>query len=423
MDSLHSNSFPGSAWERLSPTLCVARCNQCPHSIRDAERPGSAFPRRAWVRVAVFTFAAWYGFASAVNAQLLQPQPPEIQSEGAAIVDSATNVLNEIMAIPAQGIPRSLLRDAQGIAVVPGLIKGGFVVGVRHGRGIVIVKDDNGNWRAPSFITTTGGSIGWQAGVQAIDLVLVFKTRKSIQGLMTGKFTIGADASAAAGPVGREASAATDATLRAEIYSYSRSRGLFAGAAIDGSMISLDNALTAGYYRGTGMLQPDGPPGQPARLPPSAERFMQTIAAYTAPEGAVVAPPNTAAGNTLPTVVPAPPHLAPSGPPGTGSTPELNAIRTSLAESSRKMASILDENWQRYLALPQEIYGGNQMPSPEAVNASLARMEKVATSPAYSALTQRPEFQETLGLLKSFRDLQAAASATKPTIMLPPPPM
>src|SRR5262249_16811056 len=149
------------------------------------------------------------------------------------------------------------LRDAQGIAVVPGLIKGGFVVGVRHGRGIVIVKDDNGNWRAPSFITITGGSIGWQAGVQATDVVLVFKTRKSIQGLLSGKFTIGADASAAAGPVGREASAATDATLRAEIYSYSRSRGLFAGAAIDGSMISIDNPLTATYYRGTGMLQAD----------------------------------------------------------------------------------------------------------------------------------------------------------------------
>ncbi|MCC7084238.1 MAG: lipid-binding SYLF domain-containing protein [Pirellulales bacterium] len=361
-----------------------------------------------------FAFAVECCLANSAHSQFAAPQPPESSpTEGASIVDSATNVLNEIMAIPAQGIPRALLRDAQGIAVVPSMIKGGFVVGVRHGRGIVIVKDDNGNWRAPSFITITGGSVGWQAGVQATDIVLVFKTKKSIQGLLNGKFTIGGGVSAAAGPVGREASAATDATLRAEIYSYSRSRGLFAGAAVDGSMISLDNTLTAAYYRGSGMLQADGPPGQPARLPPSADRFMQNVAAFSQPEGAVVPTPELTPAAAI----------APGTPPTVPPTVEVQAIRSSLADSSRKLQGLLDQNWQRYLALPPEIYSGNQLPPLETVGEALARYEKVVASPNYGSLSQRPEFQETLGLLKSYRELQAAAGATKNTLTLPPPPM
>jgi lipid-binding SYLF domain-containing protein len=375
-----------------------------------------SFPRSA------AALAAWCCLIGTANSQFLQPQGPQFQqNEGAAIVDSATNVLNEIMAIPAQGIPRALLHDAQGIAVVPGLIKGGFVVGVRHGRGIVVVKDDNGNWRAPSFITINGGSIGWQAGVQATDVVLVFKTKKSVQGLLSGKFTIGGDVSAAAGPVGREASASTDATLRAEIYSYSRSRGLFAGASIDGSMISLDNELTYAYYRGTGILQPDSVPGQPAKLPPSGERFMQTVAMYSQPEGPPAGPPGVVPPAKTPSVIPAPAIVTPGAPTTMPPTVELQAIRTQLAESSQKLASLVDENWQRYLALPQEVYTGHQLPSVDALNAALVRFDKVERNSAYAALAQRPEFQQTSGLLKSFRNLQAAS--TKATISLPPPPM
>jgi SH3 domain-containing YSC84-like protein 1 len=420
MRTIHS--FPRSAWERTAATLRVANCKMGRTAIHDAERPGFAFPRRALERVILLTIVLFC--CNIAFAQVAPPQAAEFPNEGAAIVDSSTNVLNEIMAIPAQGIPRALLKDAQGIAVLPGMIKGGFVVGVRHGRGIAIVKDDSGNWRAPSFISITGGSIGWQAGVQATDVVLVFKTRKSVQGLLTGKFTIGADASAAAGPVGREASAATDATLRAEIYSYSRSRGLFAGAAIDGSMISLDNSLTAGYYRGTGMLQADGPPGQPPRLPPSAERFMQTVAAYSQPEGPAAAPAAIPPGGPAPAVIPAPALIPPGGAvTAADSQVELQAVRNQLAESSKKLAGLIDEDWQRYLALPQEVYAANQLPSAEILNDSLNRFEKVATNPSYSALTQRPEFQQTLGLLKSFRDLQSAATGAKGTIALPRPPM
>ena len=170
-------------------------------------------------------------------AMVLRIEAAEFQSREVVIVGSACQVLHEIMAIPARGIPMSLLADAQGIAIVPNLLKGGFVVGVRHGRGVIVVRDDNGQWRPPTFITITGGSVGWQIGVQATDLVLVFKTKTGVESLMRGKFTIGGGVAAAAGPVGRQAEAGTDARLRAEIFSYSRSRGLFAGVALDGSVI------------------------------------------------------------------------------------------------------------------------------------------------------------------------------------------
>ena len=126
------------------------------------------------------------------------------------VVDDAREVIAEIMAIPASGIPASLLANAQGIVIVPDLVKGSFVVGARYGRGIVMVRDERGFWRPPSFVTLAGGSFGWQIGLQVTDIILVFKTRSSVQGLLRGKFTVGADAAAAAGPVGREAAAATD---------------------------------------------------------------------------------------------------------------------------------------------------------------------------------------------------------------------
>ena len=172
---------------------------------------------------------------------LLLAAPARAQYRETVIVDDSRDVLNEIMAIPASGIPASLLANAQGIVIIPDLVKGGFVLGVRHGRGIVMVRDERGFWRPPSFVTLTGGSVGWQIGLQVTDIVLVFKTRSSVQGLLRGKFTFGADAAAAAGPVGREAAAATDAQLLAEIFTWSRSRGLFAGVSLDGSVLQIDH--------------------------------------------------------------------------------------------------------------------------------------------------------------------------------------
>ena len=147
---------------------------------------------------------------------------PDDQAE----VRKAAALLREIVRIPEKGMPPALLGNARGIAIIPGVIKVGFVIGGRRGSGIVLVRKDNGDWGTPSRITLTAGSLGWQIGVQSTDVILVFKTRKSVEGLMGGKFTLGADAGVAAGPVGRRAEAATDLQLKAEVYSYSRSQNL-----------------------------------------------------------------------------------------------------------------------------------------------------------------------------------------------------
>lgn len=387
------------------------------------------------------TFAAFFLTASvlcrdaAAQARYVQPAPIAPRSEEVAIVESSTQVLNEIMAAPATGIPRALLHDAEAVVIAPGLLKGGFVIGVRHGRGVLVMRDGNGGWRAPSFISITGGSIGWQIGVQATDIIMVFKTKQSVQKLATGKFTIGGDVAATAGPVGREASAATDVQLKSEIYSYSRSRGLFAGAALDGSAVSMDNAATLTYYRGTGMLPGDGPAVQPPQLPASAATLLGTIAAYAdQPAGMVpVAAQPTAATGSAPTAANGQPVFhapagggvtdpASQGPTlATGQLPaDLAAIRGQLADSSRRLAGRVDSRWQNYLALPAELYVPNQAPRPDAIAATVDRFNAVATNPKYSTLTSRPEFQDTFGLLKAYRDLQSAGAQT--TLALPPPP-
>ena len=143
----------------------------------------------------------------------------------------AIEVLHEINRIPENAIAPHLLKNAHGIAIVPGVIKLGFVVAGRHGQGVICVRNASGGWSNPSFVTLTGGSVGWQAGAQSTDVILVFKSRKSVDAIARGKFTLGADASVAAGPVGRHAEAGTDIQLKSEIYSYSRNRGLFAGVA------------------------------------------------------------------------------------------------------------------------------------------------------------------------------------------------
>jgi len=173
--------------------------------------------------------------AASVLANDLLAQSKELER-----ADNAVAVLREITRTPDKGIPESLLKRAKGIAVIPNLVKAGFIVGGRRGKGLLAVKNAQGVWTNPIFITMTGGSIGWQAGVQSSDVILVFRTQRSIDGIVNGKFTLGADAAVAAGPVGRQANVSTDAELKAEIYSYARSRGLFAGIALDGTVLGID---------------------------------------------------------------------------------------------------------------------------------------------------------------------------------------
>ena len=155
-------------------------------------------------------------------------------------IQSSTRVLKEFSKMK-EDIPSLLLQQAEGIIIVPKLINAGLVVGGKRGRGIAMVKGSDGTWSNPVFITITAGSIGLQVGVQSIDLVLVFLHRETLDKIGNGSFTLGGDISVAAGPVGRNSSASTDYKFEAEVYSYSRSKGLFAGISLSGSVLAVDS--------------------------------------------------------------------------------------------------------------------------------------------------------------------------------------
>ncbi len=195
-----------------------------------------------------------------------------------ARVREAAQVLEEIRAIPETSIPPSLLANAQAIAIIPGVVKAGFIVGGRYGEGVLLRRDPRtGRWGNPVFLTLAGGSFGFQIGASSSDVILVFKNRRGLDSLVKGKFTLGADASVAAGPVGRQAEAATDAELKAEIYSYSRSRGLFAGVALDGSVLNIDHEATARFYGKPGLTAYDVFEGKVPKVPEVVHRLHQAL--------------------------------------------------------------------------------------------------------------------------------------------------
>ncbi len=169
--------------------------------------------------------------------------------DSTARLRSAGVVLHEIMAAPDKGIPEEVLNGAKCIAVVPTMGKGGFIVGGEHGRGVVTCRTAHG-WSAPAFISIGGGNFGFQAGVESVDLVVLFMNDAGVQKLLSSKFELSGEASAAAGPVGRHASAGTDWKMNTEALSYSRSKGLFAGVAVDGAKVQQDNDSTVAIYGG-----------------------------------------------------------------------------------------------------------------------------------------------------------------------------
>ena len=162
-------------------------------------------------------------------------------------VQAAASVLDEIMGTPDKAIPEEVLKSAECVAVVPSLLKGGFVVGARYGRGVASCRTDKG-WSAPAFFTVSGGSFGFQIGGQAIDLVMLIMNKNGMKNLLESQFQLGADASAAAGPVGRHAEGNTDWKMRAEVLTYSRARGLFAGVTLNGAVIKQDKDSTREFY-------------------------------------------------------------------------------------------------------------------------------------------------------------------------------
>jgi lipid-binding SYLF domain-containing protein len=172
----------------------------------------------------------------------------DTESDEAGRVRESIVVLDEIMGTDDQAIPEAILSRAEAVAVFPSTIRGGFIVGGLRGRGILSVRQEDGSWSPPAFMTLTGGSIGLQIGAQASDIVLVILNRRGLETLLRNQFRLGTDASVAAGPVGREAQAATDAHFRAEILGYSRARGLFAGVTVNGSTMRTDDDANERFY-------------------------------------------------------------------------------------------------------------------------------------------------------------------------------
>jgi lipid-binding SYLF domain-containing protein len=160
----------------------------------------------------------------------------------------ATEVFKEIMRIPEKGIPTDLLDKSECVAIVPGLKKGGLGIGGRYGKGVVMCRKPDRQWSAPSFLTIEGGSVGLQIGFQQIDLVMLVMNREGMEKLVGDKFTVGVDASAAAGPVGRQASAETNIRMDAQILTYSRAKGLFAGITLNGAVVKQDKDDNRDFY-------------------------------------------------------------------------------------------------------------------------------------------------------------------------------
>jgi lipid-binding SYLF domain-containing protein len=172
-------------------------------------------------------------------------------------IEDAITVLQEINEIAEQRIPPALLKQAEGIVIIPSVIKAGFVVAGNRGKGIAMVREEDGTWSLPAFVNITGGSVGFQAGVKATDVILMFKRKQTLYEMQNRDFTLGADASIAAGPVGRTASASTNIKFEAEILSYSRSRGVFAGVSFEGSVLDVNDKANETFYWKQGVTVDD----------------------------------------------------------------------------------------------------------------------------------------------------------------------
>jgi lipid-binding SYLF domain-containing protein len=225
--------------------------------------------------------------AAIVAAQDPPPRPTapaavnrgEMSDEARRIQDSI-QVLRDLTTSADNTIPHELLDRAEAIVVIPSLIKGGFIVGAKHGKGVISVRDRGSKtWSAPAFVNMTGGSIGWQIGLQSIDLVLLVMNRNGLDQLLEDKFTIGGSASIAAGPVGRSADAATNAQLNAGLLAYSRAQGLFAGATLEGAALAADKDANAAFYgRALGIRQITAGPSSTTNLPAMAQTWRSAVA-------------------------------------------------------------------------------------------------------------------------------------------------
>jgi lipid-binding SYLF domain-containing protein len=205
------------------------------------------------------------------------------EEPGAERIAKAVVVLREMIDLPEEGLPSRILERCHGLAVIPGVIKAAYGFGGQYGRGLIVIRNEDGTWSNPAFISLIGGSLGWQIGVQKADIVLVFKTGKSLDNIAAGKVTLGADLSVTAGPVGRSAEASTDLDMEAEIYSYSRSKGLFAGVSIKGASIQIDKDANEAFYGDSDLTAHDILYDRKLQAPAAVEDLKKALMKRTAP--------------------------------------------------------------------------------------------------------------------------------------------
>ena len=277
------------------------------------------------------------------------PQQPGQGGQEVQTVVSARQALDEFCRLQIESIPPTMLNAAEGIAIFPNMIKGGFILGVNYGRGVLMVRKADRTWSAPVMVTMGGGSVGFQAGVQAADIVLVFATPKSLQGILNGqKVTLGADASVALGPIGRQANAGTDARLGAEIYSYARSRGLFAGVSLGGADLSIDNNANSMLYGRFGVTPADVFNGNQLAVRPEVQQLVADLDARTRPQPAAAGAQPAAAAQPgqqafglqpAPAAAPLQP-IAPPQPPSAAPQPVPNYPPTGPAANAPPLVPI-----------------------------------------------------------------------------------
>jgi lipid-binding SYLF domain-containing protein len=220
-------------------------------------------------------------FLAGIHLPLSMDLKGQEKSKEIEKMENAIDVFKEMVNLPEKGIPEALLDKAEAIAVIPGFWKAAWVIGGRHGKGVILVRKGEGEWSYPAFISMTGGSVGFQIGVQRADIILVFKNKKSVNTITGGTFTLGADAGVAAGPVGRKAEASTDIRFEAEIYSYSKSKGLFAGISIEGASLSIDTDANAKFYRDFDLSVEEILEKKYIKAPSIADEIRKVIARYT----------------------------------------------------------------------------------------------------------------------------------------------
>jgi lipid-binding SYLF domain-containing protein len=190
-----------------------------------------------------YVYLPMLALALHLDGELAMAQRNEIER-----LESATTVFEEIMNAPDSAIPRAILKRAKAVAIIPNTLKAGFLFGGHRGKGVISAKNADGEWSQPAFLTLTGGSFGLQIGGQSVDMILVIMNRRGLEKLLQNEFTLGGGASAVIGPIGRDAEASTDLYLQAEILSYSRTRGLFAGMTLKGSTLKADRDANEQFY-------------------------------------------------------------------------------------------------------------------------------------------------------------------------------